>query len=154
MAERKAKLAIVVRRCRRVIIVRRRYYGRRAWRRERVRVMVPGPEHGLEKDCKDAEKGGFLARSPPSSADPNPCGHAQRHVDFPSPQCHAPRLTLFGYVSECYHITRTFRISNRLVELIASEVTTVSCSDHDCQAAETNGRYRQILWMGAWSARA
>jgi hypothetical protein len=84
MAERKAKLAIVVRRCRRVIIVRRRYYSRRAWRRERVRVMVPSPEHGLEKGCKDAEKGRFLAQSPPSSADPNPCGHAQRHVDFPS----------------------------------------------------------------------
>jgi hypothetical protein len=60
--------------------------------------MVPGTEHGLEKDRKDAEKRGSPTRSPPSAADPNPCGQAQRHVDFASPQYHAPSLALSNYV--------------------------------------------------------
>ena len=61
MAECEAKLAIVVRRYRQSIAVCRSKGdgSRRASQSERVRMMVPGTEHGLEKDCKDAEKCGF-----------------------------------------------------------------------------------------------
>jgi hypothetical protein len=112
MAECEAKLAIVVRRYRQSIAVCRSKGdgSRRASQSERVRVMVPGTEHRLEKDRKDAEKCGFPARSPPSSADPKPYGH----VDFPSPQYHAPSLILFDCVSDRYLITALPRMSNRL----------------------------------------
>jgi hypothetical protein len=62
--------------------------------------MVPGEQHRLEKDRKDAEKCGFPRRSPPNSADPKSCGHAHRHVNLPSPQYHARSLILFDYVND------------------------------------------------------
>jgi hypothetical protein len=73
MAEREAELAILVRRCRDLIAgCRRRCDGSgRPSPDWGVGVMVPGTEHGLEEDRKDAKKRDRSARVPPSSPDPN-----------------------------------------------------------------------------------
>lgn len=87
MVEREAEWAIVVHRCRELIAGYRRRDDNsgRAPPDGKVRVMMPGTEHGLEKNCKDAKKRGSSAPGPPRPPDPNTSWHAQAHVDVHPP---------------------------------------------------------------------
>lgn len=85
MAERKADLAIVVDQSRN-FVAGGRHDGWRGPRRERKRVVVPTEENSLQKDRKNAEyRGGVARRWQLRLAGPIPRGESQTHVGLVPP---------------------------------------------------------------------
>ena len=102
MAEREADLAIVVRHSRGRGRLGAPPNSRRAPRRKRKQVVVPGEQRGLQQDRKNAKKRRPATRSRrPRLAGPDPCGEAQTHVSSNAPRWHHGLTIQYNTFSRC-----------------------------------------------------